>query len=232
MSKWKEFYRADDVDTFRCIICSKQFKGQGNCVQHIKRVHFHRNTDQSDTSLKTNDESIFTDENGVPIKQGIVDLLVWRAKYGVSRKSITDKTFQKLTSFKIPSEKILSKLQHSIANQILKIHKQRFKNKFISLTLDGGTVIHYKWLAIGVTYKCGSTIEVDLLDVVICEEKVTADFINEKLKELSTDMKDNFQCIISSCCTDNGSNFVKTFNQYYFPQLQIFVSLVRVIQSN
>ena len=220
---YRQFYEVFDKeqDRYQCLICEKVYKGQGNIIQHIKRNHPEVNDEAKHSDSFTTHDYQFT-YKGTRIDEKIVNILVWRAKQGVSIRAIKSSLFENFTNIKLPCEKVLQEMSYEISQKILLMHYNRLRNTYFSITIDGGTVIHMKWVAIGALYASGSQIEYDILDVWAVERRLTANYLKEKIMEFKQMMAENFKAVLIGVCSDNGSNFVKTFGPQYIDQLQLF----------
>ena len=76
--------------------------------------------------------------------------------------------------------------------------------------MDGGTVIHFKWIALGYLSQTAYGIRYQVLDVELFEKRCTTENLHDSLSKIVDDLK-KYKCTIVGACTDNASNFVKVF---------------------
>ena len=212
--KYTQYYEKDydatiqwKTEHFRCKICNKILAGQGNVVQHIKKIHF----PPAVISKQTEGDyfSIF-EYNGKPITQDMVDLLSWKSRYGIPFSSLDSPLFKRLIRFEIPSDKTMALILNSISEQILKINMKRFSNQFLSIVADGGTIIHHKWLALGTLFQIGGHLEYNILDVYVVDQSMTSIYLKGVIESLQKQLN-SINSIIVGICTDNASNFTSAF---------------------
>ena len=221
--KWLQYYNRTDNGSYQCKICSRIFTAQSNCAQHIKNIHFSKGkkiiSDNDYEKKRPAYNSIFKFNNDY-IQQNIVDILVWKSKHAIPMAALTDKLFAKFALYILPSDKTLQLISNSIAEQIIQIYRNRFKNRYISITIDAGTVLNLKWLAVGAIYSDGNIKEFNLLDVYVCEGPMTSEYLKEHIQKLKAELEQK-NCLIVGVCSDNAANFVSCFDEYV-DDLRIF----------
>ena len=151
----RELYTKVEDQLCKCKICG-QTGFQSNIIRHIRSVHPEAIDTPYVTQLSDGKLNFIyqTKRRETKIDQQLVALLLWKCRYGISYNAISSTLLR--TSFNIgipiPSEKKLSKLVHQIANQILERNFKLFSKQSIAITVDAGTVLSQKWLAIGALY--------------------------------------------------------------------------------
>ena len=212
----KNYYIIDDTEVktkYVCKICNKSYTQQSNVCRHISLIHQNLIDSENKVKEKDNEEDLFL-YNSKPISNHLLQLICWKNTHSISMKAIVDPIFKNLFQFSIPSEKTLTAIQNSIATQILEKKFKKCQNKCFSITIDAGTVIGCKWLAIGALIPIASQVQYNMLDVFTCTESLTADYLVQILQNLKEKLK-NYDSEIIGVCSDNASNFKKVFGLEY-----------------
>lgn len=194
-------YTTTPDNKYQCNICKKTFSCQTNCIRHI---HVH------DDNLPTKEFSDFT-YNGNNVLKSTKNLLLWRTSHGISMNALEDPLVACLfPPGTIQSAKTNQRISDSMCSQILDQNFSKAQNKTISLIIDGGTISHIKWLAIGFQHKANNETKFQLLDVRVFEN-AKAEYIRNLIKGIADRIKSSYQGEVVAVCTDNASNFKKAF---------------------
>ena len=76
------------------------------------------------------------------------------------------------------------------------------------MIINGGTILHTKWLAFGFLYRAEEDIKFQVLDVNVLE-KATAKLINDYIDNVVSKIINDYKSKVVACCTDNAYNFKK-----------------------
>lgn len=126
-------------------------------------------------------------------------------------RAITDEAFKEIFPHDvIYSDKTNKQIIDSMADQIIENNYRKTTEKNISLIMDGGTVMHTKWLAIGYNYETSQGNKFQILDCVVFEKATSAN-IKILINSISQKVSNQFHGQVASICTDNASNFVSVF---------------------
>ena len=219
----KKYYTSiteEDTIQFVCSICNKTFSKQTNVCRHISTVHediIQKNV-QKKQPQKNYDLQFYYE--GSTISKELVQLIIWKNMHAISVRAITDSIFTKLCSFYIPHDKKFTLIQNSIATQILQQKFEKCRDKLLSITIDAGTVIESKWLAIGGLLLIGAETKYMMFDVFTVDDSLTADNLCNIVQDLKEKLA-NYDSEIIGVCTDNAANFVKVFGIDYSGVLNI-----------
>ena len=194
---------------FACKHCDSVFVKQSNASRHVQEVHFKKSQPLSDDKIMKNKNTnryTYQTESGIvkPISEGTLKILKWKNEFGISMRAISNKSFKEIVSEPkdVHCRALMHTIQTSIASQMLEQNLTFFKDKVISIILDGGTVIHAKWIAV-----VGKTdIATKLLDLWIMEEDCTIRNITGKIQQIYDKLLKQ-RTLIVGACTDNGPNF-------------------------
>lgn len=74
----------------------------------------------------------------------------------------------------IKSDKTNQLILNEICKQIVEQNYPKARQKSISLIVDGGTVNHTKWLAIGCLFRTNDNVNFQVLDILIFEKTTSA----------------------------------------------------------
>ena len=201
--------------TFKCKICG-QVGLQSNIIRHIRTVHPETIDTPYVADLSDGKYNFIykTRRRETKIDPELVLLLLWKCRYGISYNAITSPLLR--TAFNIgitvPSEKKLAKMVHQISNQILNRNFKLFSHQSIAITVDAGTVISQKWLAIGALYSADSKPKYQILDIYLQEEQLTTTNLLQFFLNLIEDLR-KLDIFIVGVSTDNAANFVKLFGE-------------------
>ena len=216
---YRKHYNSNKNQTpyqFSCHYCEYESPYQGNMIKHLKNHH----ADILDViTPDTGHQGIFEHkDHNIP---GFVsNLLLWKCRYGISIRALKD-PLANLNHLDQYSREELSEMISSIATQIKEIHMKRYKGRYISITLDAGTVHHEKWLAIGAIFPIGNETDFNVFDVFVRPESITSESLVQDIKVLQEQLKQQNTKIVG-VTTDNASNFVKTFSLEFVDELHIF----------
>ena len=216
MRPCKYYYKCNtnadmENDSYICTICQHKLKGAGNISRHVKK-HIQ---DAAFPKKEMGKSPFFhkTPTEQKPIDQNTVDILNFKVKSGISFKMISDPTFKKVAAHPeaIACRQTMSIYQKEIGQQMLEQSYAQLHDKIISIALDGGTVIHSKWIAVvGFCHNEGK-IGLKLLDIILMNESCTTENIIQKIKNLNQTLSTKNAKIVAAC-SDNGSNFEGCFN--------------------
>ena len=103
------------------------------------------------------------------------------------------------------------------------------QGKSVSLILDGGTVNHTKWLAIGFLYRTLEMVKFQVLDVKVFS-KATSDDIKYEIDLVANKITNKYKGKVWAACTDNAQNFCKVFleNKNTLNEDFVPLSMIRV----
>ena len=196
-------YRELDDGQFMCKICGKVIKYQTNTIRHVHKHSENFGIPLSSFKYKGNNIFLATEK-----------ILLWKARYGISMNSIEDPIFKNFfQQGVIWSDKTNQEIMNSMCDQIIERNFAKTREKTIALIMDGGTILHTKWIAIGFMYKTINEIKYNILDCKIFEKKCTAKNIKDFISEISNKIERDYRGKIVAACTDNAANFVKVFLQ-------------------
>lgn len=222
------YYRIDPGrEDYICTVCSKIIKGAGNACVHVKK---HKK--EEDLKNFMNPSQFFhttTSGKKVPINPNTVDIIRWRCKKAVSFRAIDDDDFRTIAKYPeaVCDRKTMASFQKEISAQILQKSVERLHDHVISICIDGGTVLHTKWIAVASLSNSGSNIRFQLLDIISIDISCTIENIIQKVTELKEKLaKQN--AIICAACTDNASNFAGCFNNSIKNSEHFIKDIVRV----
>ena len=194
-----------------CSTCTKVFKYKTNAIRHVSEKHITNYKDEPPVDQKTEQLYTYKTQTGITktITKSTQEILEWKNKYGVSMRAVCNPFFKKIVKDPdaVHCRELMTTMQASIAAQVLERNSVFFKNTVISIIMDGGTVIHTKWIAV-LGY---SKNETRLLDLWIVEESCTIQNIVSQIKNLQSNLS-SLKIKIVGACTDNGANMRGCFN--------------------
>ena len=192
-------YPLNEKGNFVCRICGETFTSRSNASKHYKNMH-----------EKKGNISDFT-YRGKQILKATENILIWKATHGIPMRALNDSLLADLLPpDTIKSDKTNQLILNEICKQIVEQNYQKARQKSISLIMDGGTVNHTKWLAIGYLFRTTDNVNFQVLDILVFE-KTTSAKIKDEIERISSIIKDNYNGKIVGCCTDNVANFKKVF---------------------
>lgn len=192
-------YCKNSQGRFECSLCRATFSARSNARKHIKEVH-----------EKKEKYSIFT-YKGKRILKSTEQLLIWKASHGISMRALNDDLIlDLLPPESLFSEKTNQRILNEMCNQIIDINYSNTSKRPISLIMDGGTVNHIKWLAVGYFYRTLNEAKFQVLDIFVFET-ATAVKIKKMVECIASRIKNVHKGNVVACCTDNASNFKKVF---------------------
>lgn len=148
---------------------------------------------------------------GKQILKATENILIWKATHGIPMRALNDSLLTDLLQpDTIKSDKTNQLILNEICKQIVEQNYQKARQKSISLIMDGRTVNHTKWLAIGYLFRTSDNVNFQVLDILVFE-KTTSAKIKDEIERISSIIKDNYNGKIVGCCTDNAANFKKVF---------------------
>ena len=188
-----------------CTICSRVFRFEANVCRHVREMHMKIENDEAHQEQKGEHLFTYKTQEGTQkiIPKSTQEVLEWKNKYGISMRAICNPAFKKIIKDPeaVHCRELMTKMQASIATQMLEKNFCFFKNNVISIIMDGGTIIHSKWIAaLGYFNK-----ETRLLDLWIFEESCTIKNIVSQIKNLQAKVS-SYRMKIVGACTDNGAN--------------------------
>ena len=149
-------YFKNDDNMFECKICHKTYPYQNNVIRH---VHDH--------SIPENQYSNFTFQ-GNQILKSTEKLLLWKALHGISMLALDDTLLSDLLSKDcLQSRTTYQKIMNEMCSQIIENNYSKTHNKNVSVLLDGGTVFHTKWLAVGALCRDNYSLSYHVLDIQV-----------------------------------------------------------------
>ena len=96
-----------------------------------------------------------------------------------------------------------------MSSQIIELNYEQTTNKKNSLILEGGTLLHQKWLAIGFFYRTYFGIKFNILDALLFDN-ATSEAMKQKIQLISDRINQHGGKVVG-VCTDNANNFCKIF---------------------
>lgn len=212
-------YFINDKSKYECKLCGIECTKQSNICKHFKNFH----------SINEQELSIFT-YKGKPISLSTEKILIWKCSHGIPMAALCDKfLIDLLPPLTLKSDKTNQKILDEICEQIVNMNYSKSHGKSVSLVLDGGTVNHTKWLAIGFLYRTLEMVKFQILDVkVFC--KATADDIKYEIDLIANRITHQYKGKVWAACTDNAQNFCKVFldNKNSLDEDFIPLSMIRV----
>ena len=192
-------YFKNDSNLYECKICHKAFPYNTNAIRH---VHIH--------DVSEDRWSAFT-YNGQRILKSTEKILLWKALHGISMLALDDVLMKDLIRDEdcLQSRITNQNIMNEMASQIIELNYRKTGSKTVSLLLDGGTVFHTKWLAVGALLRNDFGISFNVLDVIVFN-KSTASAIREDVSRIARNVEKTGGDVVSAC-TDNAANFKKVF---------------------
>lgn len=194
-------YFKDVSGKYVCSICRSEYTCQSNVCRHYKKHH-----PEDDNEEK----SIFT-YKGKLINKSTERILIWKCCHGIPMAALSDCL---LTDLLPPSTLKSAKTNQNILNdmcqQIVDFNYLKAREKSVSLILDGGTVNHTKWLAVGFMHRTLENNKFQVLDVRVFE-KTTSNDIKYQIEQISDKIQKKANGKVVAACTDNAQNFRKIF---------------------
>ena len=192
-------YFKNDKSQYQCKICNRTFELQNSAIRHS---HSHDGKPKNLSQFTYNENNIsFTTER----------LLLWKASHGIAMSAFEDPLITDLfPEDQLMSRKTGQKNINQMSSQIIQMNYKQASHKKISLIIDGGTVLHQKWLAIGFLFRTQFGIRFNILDLQLFDQ-ATSEIIKEKIQFVSEKIKNEFDGEVVGVCTDNASNFCKVF---------------------
>lgn len=214
-------------EEYICTICKKILRGAGNMCQHVKKHETElKQREFSNSSLYYH---VTAGGKKIPIQTSTVDIINWRCKKAIPYRAIDDDDFRKIVKYPeaVLDRKTMAIYQKDISNQMLQKTFDDISQQVVSISLDGGTVLHTKWIVIASLSTSGEEIRFKLLDAIAMEDSCTTANIIKKIEELQTKLRSSYSIIIAAC-TDNASNFAGCFNNSIKNSSLYIKSIVRV----
>lgn len=200
-----------------CSICGSTFLQQSNACKHIKKFH----------SEPEQEKSIFK-YKGKNINKLTEKVLIWKCSHGIPMAALNDNFFNDLLPpSTLMSPKTNQKILDEMCEQIVHLNYSMAKSKSVSLILDGGTVNHTKWLAIGFLHRTLEIVKFQVLDVKVFDRATSSD-IRYEIDKISDIIKKGFNGKVVAVCTNNAANFCKVFLDEDINEDFIPIDIIRV----
>ncbi len=192
-------YFKNENNQYECKICHRTFDVQNSAIRHSH--------DHPDIPKKNLSKFTYNDNN---ILLSTERLLLWKASHGIAMEALEDPLIiNLLPDNSLMSRKTNQNIIDQMSSQIIELNYEQTSSKKISLILDGGTLLHQKWLAIGFLYRTDFGIKFNILDVQLFD-KATSEAIKQKIQLISERINHHGGEVVG-VCTDNASNFCKAF---------------------
>ena len=186
----------------------KNFAYQSNTIVHVKK-HFPK-------KAVTEDETDFfhkTDKGCRRITEFEVNLIEWKSKKAIPWNAIDDDNFRKLVSkpTSVPCRQTLTTLQKELSDQMSEKAYSEWAGQVISICLDGGTILHNKWIAVNGFGTGGAGVRFNLIDIIVMKDSCSIDNIIQEIIKIRQKLSET-GTIICAASTDNAFNMIGCFN--------------------
>ena len=193
---------------FICKLCQKVLRGQSNMSAHVAKHFADRKKMREERYLVHRSAKVSR-----PITNDEQNIILWRCKKGIAFSAIDDDDFRNIAAHPeaVHSRQLMSTLQKEMSTQIMEKSFEEWEGCVLSICIDGGTIIHNKWIAIVGYGSSGSSIKYDLLDLLLMEESCTIENVVKNILMLQSKLA-TVNARICSACSDNALNMSGCFN--------------------
>ena len=206
-------YYTEEGGLFRCLFCDSSFSSQSNVCKHLTTVHKQMVKEKpKEFTVIENQFYHCIDREKSLIDPESVKIIKWKCNHNIPMNAICNDDFRSLVKRPdaVRSRELMTTYQIEIANQMVEKNMKLLKNSYVTLIIDGATIMRQKWLAFCFFAAKNWNYRAHILDVVNFDEAMTKENLTQIIFEIKSKLEENHVHVVGAC-TDNAKNFVSCF---------------------